>query len=914
MAAIDPNAIAQARAAGYSDTEIADHLAQDPGVKSAREAGYSDKEIISHITGDKPEASGVGAGLNHGTADTINAVKATAKNYFGVGDGPAPEDKNYVPANVTNGSLNPLKWNYDQLPQKAAEMAPGIAEQLVAAKTGAKIGKSLGGVKGAALGAMLASGASLWANTAGNAAQKDAEARTGDAKATPNAEDLTRAGLTSAASAAVQSVGPTRFTNAPAVTSVGSQGALAAIKKYLTTTAANGAAAGAGNVVNQVGNTIGTPGGTKVDGKEAVGDALGNMVVTGALGAPRLAAETTQAVNRAGMDTPAMRGYIQRLTDAAGSEGLGNSKKDFNAQENAKAGLRTELRAVDHSAMDQDTQNSLNLARSGKALTPEDVTRINASDPQAGFLADQLHHAQQAEGFGTYDTGNKTWAGGVSGKMDKLMRNYVDPTKVLTGVAAGHVLGLHLLGTASPAFAGAAAGSYGIARTADSLAGLRSPAKAFAQRFQNAQAQTRLPGAAPQQSPQTPPQPNAPWGPRPPPQQSVPQSAPPGPPQPAAPQLSPIAMSMLKQSLKAGPPPAPAPAAPAAPSFNPIALKMLGSKLKAGIPEEPAVDQEALDAASVKGATKSTKDMLDRQAYLAKLRTNSTTFNGPPLPPSQPPQAPEPETPQVNPMRLPTDITAPAENLMKGLAAAQNMRAANTPPITANGAANGAPAPKTMADVLNSVNAISTPTKISKKAGGAVKTNQAPQAPQADPWANVGSYSPEGIDNPHAGKTPAQIARATADAMPSTMPALNRMSYYNRTLGTRTARDNAVASLAQQHPADQAILAQLREDLHAPGNSDQIHSRQVIKHYAGLMSHEAGAATRALFDRADTKDAIWPPSDKRTTSKAPKSEVGAEPKTKPKGKKSKQEAAGFSAVLSVLKKQGLTPVAEGMKD
>ena len=209
MAAIDPNAIAQARAAGYSDAEIADHIAQDPGVRAARDAGYSDKEIISHIMGDKPDASGAAAGLAHGTAEAANALKETAKDYLGVGPGASPSDPNYVPANITNGSYNPMNWNYSQLPQKAAELAPGLTQNILAASAGAKVGKSIGGVKGAALGALIGSAGSLWASSAGDAAKKDAVARTGDANATPNAADLTRAGLTSAASAAARSVLPT---------------------------------------------------------------------------------------------------------------------------------------------------------------------------------------------------------------------------------------------------------------------------------------------------------------------------------------------------------------------------------------------------------------------------------------------------------------------------------------------------------------------------------------------------------------------------------------------------------------------------------------------------------------------------------------------------------------------------------
>ena len=54
---MDRSKIDQARAAGYSDDEIADFLAQqDPRVGTAREAGYSSAEILGHLTASKPPA------------------------------------------------------------------------------------------------------------------------------------------------------------------------------------------------------------------------------------------------------------------------------------------------------------------------------------------------------------------------------------------------------------------------------------------------------------------------------------------------------------------------------------------------------------------------------------------------------------------------------------------------------------------------------------------------------------------------------------------------------------------------------------------------------------------------------------------------------------------------------------------
>jgi hypothetical protein len=62
-----------------------------------------------------------------------------------------------VPAQVVDthdSSYNPLKWDIhtDQIPQKIAEEAPGLAQHIAAATAGAKVGKAVGGVKGGIVG------------------------------------------------------------------------------------------------------------------------------------------------------------------------------------------------------------------------------------------------------------------------------------------------------------------------------------------------------------------------------------------------------------------------------------------------------------------------------------------------------------------------------------------------------------------------------------------------------------------------------------------------------------------------------------------------------------------------------------------------------------------------------------------
>lgn len=215
-------------------------------------------------------------------------------------------------------------------------------------------------------------------------------------------------------------------------------------------------------------------------------------------------------------------------------------------------------------------------------------------------------------------------------------------------------------------------------------------------------------------------------------------------------------------------------------------------------------------------------------------------------------------------MRLPTNVTAPSKNLMNGLARVQAMKATATANQVNGSSPVSSGAQKSLSDILNNVNAITAPAKISKKAGGEVKVAQAPQDEFS--WDRVGDYTPGQVENPHRGLTPQQIARASTDSAMQHAPELRKLSYFNKTLGTRTARDNVIEQLKEAFPGEQSALDELRQDIHAPGNSDQAQSMRVIKKYTSMMSPEAAHATRAAFRRADVRDAIWPPSTKAKTN------------------------------------------------
>lgn len=78
--------IAQAKAAGYSDAQIASHLAQSPDysdkIRTATAAGYKPEEIVSHLAG-MPAAAVVSKGDGNAVVDGIKGAAAGAGAGFG---------------------------------------------------------------------------------------------------------------------------------------------------------------------------------------------------------------------------------------------------------------------------------------------------------------------------------------------------------------------------------------------------------------------------------------------------------------------------------------------------------------------------------------------------------------------------------------------------------------------------------------------------------------------------------------------------------------------------------------------------------------------------------------------------------------------------------------------------------------
>jgi hypothetical protein len=561
---IDPTAIETARAAGYSDAEIVDHLTSKAPdqFKAAKEAGYADSEILAHFAGKAPEPSGALAGAKHGVAQVAHGIAETAKQNFGLGDGFDKRDPNYVPADP----YKPSQWG-----QLIAENVPSMGAAIAGGKAAAamapgkfKIPAALLGATG--LGWLMSSGDTIKERAANNGHEE------------PSTTDKVIGNLTAGAGAAASAVPAARLVpGLNKVAGAGGQAAASALTKALTTVGSGVAGGAASDLASQVGTTAGTDQGLTVDPSRVGGAAITGGVTSGALAAPALGGDLVRAGTLRkyiGENEAASKNYATRL-ETAGNGDLGNAKADEGAHQRVVADLKNELGTAASNvgkqvSLSQEAQNTLSALQRGEKVTPAEIARIDSETAGApdgantALLARTLHVADMAAERGGHS--NRGWAGGLSGVMDKNLGFLLNPAR-LAGGAAATALGMHLLGTSNPLFGGALAGTYGAARMVDNLTGMRSPAKTFAEHFADRNAQLRVPTQQTPAPPAPPPpsgQAQGPWGPKPLPQQSVPQQAAPQAPQAAPASFDPLIVQTMAHAalMQKAQPPAPEPQAP----------------------------------------------------------------------------------------------------------------------------------------------------------------------------------------------------------------------------------------------------------------------------------------------------------------------------------------------------------------
>lgn len=613
--------------AGHSVTVSDDFLKLSP-----EEQHNTVDEIAKSLPSNKAsEPSGVIAGFQHGAAEavrgdasTIGLTGATTPSLDSIASN--ADAPNYKGASLIKEGghwYNPSDYQPSALPQILAEQAPGLAQDASAGYLAAKAG-ALKGPRAAAIAGMGGFAGSALLRTFGPGAHANADARTGDTNSPVETRDLTREATKQAVELPLNMVGGGRLLN-------GGKLAGSALEKYLKTVGIEAGTGAANDLVDQAATTAGSKEGLNVDLNRTATTALTRAAGSGLLVAPRLASETAANAKYGKIEANpdqqlAAQALAKRqllIADGRNLVGpLGGTKVAAEAVNGAHTDVHSELAAATKGeTLSQDNTNTLSRINSGDKVSPSEVTALaGEATPDTMHLARQAMLSRELRASGNIS--DDKFTGGLGGAMENLgpiKSPFKTAATTAAAAIAGHAAGFGTLGAIAPVVLGGVAGTYGLARMADKLTGSRSPAQSFQDRFGGTDAPVRLDApTAPVPEPATtsvpqiaPPQDTALWG-------------NPADKQPTlratlnsnakvdegmakiAKQLSDQkrksmisdAIPALQQLAATRQPPAAPPAAPEPPNLSPIALKMLQQQLKAGLPPEPA-DPPATNASPV---------------------------------------------------------------------------------------------------------------------------------------------------------------------------------------------------------------------------------------------------------------------------------------------------------------------------
>lgn len=433
--------------------------------------------------------SGAIAGLQQGVFDLIKGDSQTSQYALGtsgsaqgVADAIAP--KNYKPAEILGRDshwYDPTSYNWNQVPQKLAEMAPGVAQDLAVGRTAAKLSPAVG----------LAAGLGSFAyRTFGPEAKAAAYARTNDPDATPNSDDKTRAAAVTAAQALPQAIGLGRFI--PGMTAP-AKGIGDAIGKYATTVGLEGAAGAGANALGQAAQTVGTPGGLKVDPNQVaeagVSQGIGGAALAGAR-VPVAAIDAAKYHAFSGALQEASANFANRVSDAAGGRNLGNTSVGYDAVNKAASAVKSELGTAAKgitTTLPTDALNILDNAQKGKLPTVKDYSTLSdalqndPAGPAVINLVREAHAAELVKGSGNYGDGKFT--GGIGPALAKVtgLSGHNTARSMLAALAVEH-MGTHMF-AASPAVVGVGLAGLAAARGISAVTGSHSPAQRFVNKF-----------------------------------------------------------------------------------------------------------------------------------------------------------------------------------------------------------------------------------------------------------------------------------------------------------------------------------------------------------------------------------------------------------------------------------------------
>jgi hypothetical protein len=641
---------------------------------------------------DKTDESYTGA-LSQGASDVAQGVGKTIKDYISPDAGKAILDAKSVKSDpkyksATEGFMYPtdgadnhvMGLDWSKLPRAAIEQAPGLALDL---GVQALVPKWMGPV-----GKYAANALTYGARTLGNEAEKRAANRTGDQNAEPNAEDKLVALGSTGAQAALNQIGLNKIISPAKVTASGMKGVAQAAGNVALGGLAEGGTNAAQNVISQGAATAGTDKGLTIDPQELKGSAVLGTLGGGIFSTPRGAKDAAAAVRFRDVapDQHAEMAANRILDKVAKPEDLEDPKKAFAATKAAISDATTEFRdaAATVTNPSKEARGAIERAKKGEGLTEKDIAAIDREgNDTLSSLARQITHYDTLTSKGSYDTTNERFAGGVG---EFARRHAGKALSTLAGVGAlPHIaaqggIGLDTLSASIPGMAEAAGAGflgYKALKKIETMAGVQSPARTFAEKFGSGSGVVRPdvplnqsptgPKVAPQNSLTTP----QPWGP-------VPEPTLKFKPDIVEPGIAKIveklqnqkrrdtsnaAMPLLRQLAEQS---KPAPEAPG-PDVNAMneqvksALLMASARRKIEGQRQAEAEAEAspmvnaqggLDAVRNPAMGKRLNELLSATTALERARRQPEEQEAPPIAPEQP-QAPQAPTPEPQPFVLP---------------------------------------------------------------------------------------------------------------------------------------------------------------------------------------------------------------------------------------------------------------------
>lgn len=471
---------------------------------------------VENVT-NKTDTSVTGA-LTQGASDLVRGVGKTVKEYMAPDAGKSIEAAGASLANPRyksameqfsqpeDGADNHVMGrDWSKLPRVLVEQAPGLAADVGTQMLIKKLG--VGG-----LGRTVTGLLTFGARTAGNEAQKRADARSGIEGSEPSVEDkLVGAGST-VAQAALNQMALNKVVS-PAKVGVGASGVTQAARNALTAAATEGATNAVQDAISQGASTAGTKDGLNIDPHSLVDSAIVGGIGGGVLGVPKSmkdAASATRFRDMGGDLTPASAAAANRMVEKAGSvEALQNPSKAFRAVTDTHADVMRELSQATSALrklapLPVEADNALARAAKGNDLTEGDLAAIDAIDGGDAVknLAKQSVALARLKRTGSYDPSSERFSGGVAETARKFVKN----NPLLTGGAytGGNAMlaGVDGLSSALGSHAIPAIGAYVGTRAVERALGVTAPARTFAEKFTNPDVPVRTaPPLAPPQSP-----------------------------------------------------------------------------------------------------------------------------------------------------------------------------------------------------------------------------------------------------------------------------------------------------------------------------------------------------------------------------------------------------------------------------